>query len=312
VVKNIDPPVRLLALNWSIDQPLAIVHRILSDRIVGRGKNHQALHADTTSARSHEEVIWMFIKNMEELGSDEVDVIVDMDLTQTPAEMLRRAVDACVRELGVPQPSEEQIQEALTVAQGYKPKTTTAPEPKARLKSKEPRYYALLPEIDLGKTLESRIPNAENSPKEFWARLKNQNRVAKQPHITLAHKNNLPEDQVLWDACAAINSAEDPPLFSMRFSTLVWNDRVMALVVDDLASSSDEPDDKSIGANFVVQLPEEVRSRLHVTVGTWTSSIAPVEAKDLVEAWRQGKRTKIGIMPLEGVLAEGRLKGMYG
>ena len=35
-------PVRLLALNWSLDQPPATIHRICGDRVLQRGDNHQS------------------------------------------------------------------------------------------------------------------------------------------------------------------------------------------------------------------------------------------------------------------------------
>jgi tRNA ligase len=305
------PPVRLLALNWSIDQPPAIVHGLLSDRILGRGTNHQSLHADTSTARAHEEVLWMFLKQTEDLSASEADIIVDMDLTETPEAQLRRAVDACVRELGLPPPSEEKLQEALVVAQRYQPTTTKLPEPKSREKSKGPRYYGLLPEVDLTTLLNPLIADAPDGPREFWARLNKQKRVVKQPHITLAHQNNLPGDQALWDACAAVVGTHPAPLFSLHMSTLVWNDRVMALVVDDLAVSSDKLDPDGVGVSFALQLPEETRSRLHVTVGTWSDSIPPFEARALVEAWRQGKREKIGVLPLKDVFTTGRVKGLF-
>jgi hypothetical protein len=51
-------PVHLLALNWSLDQPKATIHRICGDRVQQHGDNYQTLRAD---CKSHEEVIWMFI-----------------------------------------------------------------------------------------------------------------------------------------------------------------------------------------------------------------------------------------------------------
>jgi tRNA ligase len=296
-----------------------MVHRLMSDRITQRGTNHQTLHADTSASRAHEDVLWMFLKGTEELAESEVDVVVEMDLAATPEQQLRTAVDALVRELSLKMPTDEQINEALAVAQGYKPKITNVQETRTKAKGKGqgPRYYAILPEINLGTTLESLIPNAENedaAPKEFWARLKNQDRVIKTPHITLVHQKSLPAEQAAWDACAAVSHAAEPPLFSFRFSTLLWNDRVMALVVDDLALSSDMPenDKDAVGSGWLVTLPEDVRSRLHITVGTWTDSIVPFEARALVDAWRAGKEKGISAMPITDLVVQGRLKGLHG
>jgi tRNA ligase len=77
--KKIQKPVRLLALNWSLDQPRATIHRICSDRVQQRGDNHQTLRADLSS-RPHEDVIWKFIDSTEELISKEVDNVVEMEL----------------------------------------------------------------------------------------------------------------------------------------------------------------------------------------------------------------------------------------
>lgn len=254
----------------------------------------------------------MFLKNSEELGGDEVDVVVDMDLEASQEQQLRTAIDACVRELGVARPSDEKIREALAVAAEYKPKTTKALESQSnKEKSKQPRYFGLLPELDIGKTLESIIPNSDTSPKDFWAKLKQHDRVAKQPHITIVHKNLLPDQQELWDACTRVQVTSTQPVFSFRLSHLLWNDRVMALVVDDAAVSTDHPDPDASGVGVLLKVPQNTREHLHITVGTASESIPPIEAKSLVQAWRDGKKEKIGVMPLSDIWAEGRLKGMF-
>ena len=72
------PPVRLLALNWALDKPPAMIHRICSDRIIGRGENHQTLRADVSAAKSHEGVI----NTTEDLVPDEMDAVIDMDVEE--------------------------------------------------------------------------------------------------------------------------------------------------------------------------------------------------------------------------------------
>ena len=119
--EDMQPPVRLLALNWSFDLPLATIHRICGDRVAARGENHQTLRADTT-AKSHEDVIWLFLEKAEELLENEVDESVEMDVEESLEDALARAVDACVRILGVPRPSAEQMGQALAAARAYSPK----------------------------------------------------------------------------------------------------------------------------------------------------------------------------------------------
>ncbi|KAH9044233.1 hypothetical protein EDB84DRAFT_1436037 [Lactarius hengduanensis] len=56
-VKGMHPPVHLLALNWSLDQPHAEIHRICADHIMTRGTNHQTLHGDKQAPRHHVAVV---------------------------------------------------------------------------------------------------------------------------------------------------------------------------------------------------------------------------------------------------------------
>jgi hypothetical protein len=70
------PPVRLLALNWSLENlPPATAHHIYSDPIISRGDNYQAL-------RGHEEVIWVFLQMNEGLAESDVDAYMNMDITE--------------------------------------------------------------------------------------------------------------------------------------------------------------------------------------------------------------------------------------
>jgi tRNA ligase len=154
-------------------------------------------------------------------------------------------------------------------------------------------------------------PNAPAGARDFWDRLVSQKRVAGRPHVTLAHTAELasPGTQALWDACARVAGAASPPTFRLRLSHLVWDARVMALAVDNLAVSADAPDDDAVGAEFVVGLDEAARRRLHVTVGTWAPDVKPFEAKALVERWRRGEAGPEA-MPLGDVFVQARLKGL--
>jgi hypothetical protein len=51
-IKGMQPPVRLLALNWSLDLPLAEIHQICTDRMLARAANHQTPHGDENSKRT--------------------------------------------------------------------------------------------------------------------------------------------------------------------------------------------------------------------------------------------------------------------
>ncbi|GBE89261.1 RNA ligase-domain-containing protein [Sparassis latifolia] len=310
-VRDFNPPVRLMALNWSFDQPPSTIHRICGDRVLARGANHQTLRGDALT-KSHEDVIWQFLRQAEELQDSEVDVSVEMDLEETLEEAIKRAVDACVRILGVPMPDQEKLGEALAVARGYAPKTKR-PESEQEKKKKTPRYYGILAEVDLEDVLRKKLAEQgiPTKAQEFWDRLVTDKRVAQRPHVTIVHSNSLPVETPLWERCGELDVMASPPLFSFRLGHLVWNDRVMAATVVDMAVCQDEQGTDQKGLDFVQHLPADLKKVLHITVGTGTSSILPVEARGLVEMWRQGEHSaEIGAVELKDVWVNGRVKGL--
>ncbi|KAF8799428.1 hypothetical protein BYT27DRAFT_7263953 [Phlegmacium glaucopus] len=124
--------------------------------------NHP-LRADT-STKSHEEVIWTFINSTQELTPNEGSVAV----------------------MGLEMPADEKIQEGLDVVKGYAPAVTKPDNPKKK-KKLDARYYGLLPEVDLEELLDPILAN-ENKVFKFWTKLKTDNRVTKQPHVTIVHR----------------------------------------------------------------------------------------------------------------------------
>ncbi|KAG2145471.1 RNA ligase-domain-containing protein [Suillus bovinus] len=317
-VAKMDPPVRLLALNWSLDRPQAIIHRICGDRVLGRGDKHQTLRADTL-AKAHEDVIWQFIRASEELSDEEVDVSIEMDIEDTLEQAVDRAVTACVSILHLRQPSAEEIDQAVCKARNYVPQTKRPQEEKKKKKDEEPtpRYFGLLPEVDLidviGKQMEGASDVPENG-KAFWNALVAGHRVPARPHITIVHSKSLPDAIELWERCSQLHRMALPPSFTFTLGRLVWNERVMAITVDDFKLDGSPNDHSSAGqegSEFVSKLSEEVRNSLHITVGTRDPEVPPFEAKALVEAWRFGKRLGIGSLESDGLTTRGRIKGLF-
>jgi len=230
VAIKLSPPARLLALNWLIDQPPAMVHRIMGDRVVARGDNHQSLRADTVT-NSHEDVLWMFLTQMEALEDDEVDVTVEMSVEDTLEQAVNKAIDGCVRVLGVERPSKERVDEALQVAMGYAPKTKKPDDWKKEKAT--PRYFGLLPELGLVDILSPRL-SPQDCDTSFWEDLLTKGRVTKRPHVTVVHRNSLPSASDLWEQCMRLHRMQSPPLFKFHLGHIVWNERVMAVTVEDI------------------------------------------------------------------------------
>src|SRR5216684_2382705 len=299
-IEGMHPPVRLLALNWSLDRPHAQIHRICSDRILTRGTNHQTLHGDTTD-KSYEDVVWMFLKGTEPLDELEADATIEMDMGEDLEQSLARAIDGIVRELGLPRPDAERVGAALARARGYKPAHTTSPRKQEAKARRAPRYFGLLVEIDLVEALDAHISHREGGPLcEFWDALKKKKRITHEPHVTILHSKHLPDKLTLWEHCSALYALSSPPLFRARLGHVVADERVMAVTVEDLEVDDPEEDEGQEGSTFLSMLDPGLRRRLHITVGTRDASVAPVEAGALVELFRKGEKG-LNSVPLEDV-----------
>ena len=268
---------------------------------------HQTLHADTVN-KSHEDIIWKFMQTTEPLDEGEVDDTIEMNMEESLEDALARAVDGCVRILGLPKPSIEQMGEALAAARAYRP--PVAGEQAATKKEKTPRYYALLPEVNLEELLRETFSSPKlDADGSFFDTLMANKRIAGRPHVTLVHEKGLPNDQALWDRCVGLFRQAQPALFKLKLDTVVRDGRVMALPVSDLSVSGEEEDEEGTGAEFVARLPDELKGKLHITVGTANKDINPFEARALVERWRKGNKS-VWSCELEDVWVKGRVKGL--
>jgi len=318
------PPVRLLALNWPLDRPFAEIHRTCADRILVRGANHQTLHGDA-DAKSHEDVLWQFLRNTESLNDGEADKTIEMDISEDLEQTLARAIDGVVRVLGLPRPELERVGVALAKARAYKPTLTGTKQAKqaAAKAPPKPRYFGLLPEIDLVDALDAQISRHQEQGmplRDFWDALKapkgSHGRITRSPHVTIVHSKEqkqldlAPESVMLWERCTTLHALASPPMFRARLGHVVANERIMAVTVEDLCVDDPEEDAGQEGAAFVSQLDHELRERLHITIGTKDVSVPAVEARELVRSFKKGEKGMESV-PLEGVYVKGRIKGIF-
>ena len=313
-VRDMHPPVRLLALNWSLDRPLAEIHRICSDRILNRGPNHQTLQGDTPE-KAHEDVVQRFLWDTELLDENEADATIEMDIGEDLEHALARAIDGIVRELGLPRPDAERVGAALAKVHGYMPPVNTTSPKKPETKAKPPpRYYGLCPEIDLVKALETHIPRREEGEeggplRKFWDALKENKGITREPHVTIVHTKECPDKLTLWERCAALHALPTSPLFRARLGHVVADERVMAVTVEELRVDDPEEDEGQEGSSLLSMLDSEVCGRLHITVGTSDASVRPFEAAALVVSFKKGEK-RLDNVRLEDVYVKGRIKGL--
>jgi tRNA ligase len=266
----------------------------------------------------------MFINNHEALAEDEVDECVEMDIEDDLESMVKCAVDGLWGLiggegglLGNEKPSEKRIREALEHVKEYKVKNNDKAVSHVK-EGKSPRYYGLLPNIELEKILNGVFANAVGgswrSGAECWEKLKKEGRVTREPHVTIVHQKALPQEQDVWNLARPVVASTTPTIFNIKFGKVLWNERVMVLTVDHIEQVSGS-DSTPEGRNFLDGLPDATRNRLHVTVGTAKGNILPVEGKKLVECWRMGgKEGRSGISEADigdGVVVTGLLKGLF-
>ena len=79
-----------------------------------RGTDHQTLHGDA-DAKSHEHILWQFLRNTEPLNDGE-DETIEMDISEDLEQTLARAINGVLRVLGLPRPELERVGVALAKA----------------------------------------------------------------------------------------------------------------------------------------------------------------------------------------------------
>ena len=305
------PPVRLLALYWPLDQPHATIHKLCCDRIIHRGDNHQSLLADRKN-KKHEDILWQFITGTDELLGDEVDEQIVMDLTANLEDAVRTAAEGCARALGLPNPTRNAIEEALDVISKYTVITKRAVPSTKDEKHTTPRYFGLLPEVDLENLVEEALKSNPDLPEDcrtLWAEMKQTGRVTKRPHVTIVHRNCSEAENEVWERCLALHRLEVPPRFKFKLGRIMWNERVMAATVEDLEVDAAEGDGRDLAAKLVSRLPKDIKERLHITVGTRNAQIPAVEAMVMVEA--RGAKQEEPCVKFEGVQLTGSFRGLF-
>lgn len=358
-VSKFKPAPRLIALDWAVSNTSsATVHRIVTDRIVSRGDNHQSLTPH--GVVEYEDVVWGFLHDSNELAEGEVDDVVEMEIDESLEDSLARAVNGIIDLLGeshgLTKPTDEEMGEALRIAHEYSPiskkkaqkqvteevqkekaeqSQPSKKKEKAKAKS-SPRYYAILPEIEMATVIEAAMTSEDSIPESgrlMWEHLKMKARITQRPHVTVTHSKSRESEGEVWDACERfmeMTTEGTPPFFEFDLGHLVWNERVMTLTVENLRVKEGGGEEAAV--EFLSKLPEDVKLRLHITVGTKEPNIPPVEAKDLIQAWRSfttdtasptisekgkeketttgGNEGKVEAIALTEVNARGRLKGL--
>lgn len=327
--------VRFIGLLWNVDDlPYHRVLRVCSERVVKRGDNHQTLRPDPTIEAEHEAIVGNFLRAFRSPDPADFEQIIRVDVEDDPMTILRKAVDTLVDTLGISKPDDDALKEALGRASEYK--TTTPYHAPARI-SKTVRYFGLAPEIDLPDLVSSLLEShPDDSAHAFLQDLLSKSRITAKPHVTVSHEKNVQDEkdatgdsvsdsepgphQRCWNQCQALASdgSSTSAMYQYNITHLVWDDRVMSLIIDTLRPKNTE--------TIQLEVPEDYAKHLHITVGTRSEEISAFESRGIVSAAREGIAAgneageadevvegggKVRWFSIEGIKGEGRVKGMW-
>ncbi|CAE6464431.1 hypothetical protein ACGC1H_006065 [Rhizoctonia solani] len=300
----------IIALQWVFNDTTKSINDICAERIAARGANHQTLHAD--SQDSHRGVISQFFSSFEEVEAEEVDDIIDMEYTDTLEQSVKRAILGIAPILNLDIPDDQKIDEACNVARSYTVKSTGA----KKLALKPPRYFALVPNIDVEKLIGNKFDGEHipDSGANMWTNLVNNKRVAGSPHVTLIHVKEKQDSEALWERCLTLrkSAGEIEPTFRVTFDYIVWNGNVMALSVSKVEIHREfEEEHRQLAEAVVEHIPEKITNRLHLTIGTREDGINPFEAAEMVTEWRNGTNADVQSISLGKCVVEAKFLGKY-
>jgi len=285
----------------------------------------------------------MFLKAYEELTPSEVDHSIDLELNRDSRleDMVSAAVDGLfeVKTLvesggvleGVEKPDGTKIKEVVQdILDNYKVNENVeqrqANEEKGQKQQKQPkkspRYFGLIPDISAGKVINEVFsgPGAQDPERiagaAFFQKLECAKRVTEEPHITIVHQKALPAEQDIWDKSIAVTKFSHAILFDCKIEAVVWDDRVMALAVENIrighsTAPESTKEGEEVAKEFLEAFPDEMKNRLHITVATASGEIKPVEGKNLMERWRGGEKEGIRHVSVDDVVVQAKLKGLW-
>ena len=146
-------------------------------------------------------------------------------------------------------------------------------------------YFCIkLPTTEINSMLDHTFNNLPPERAKLYRQLQHSRRVQVAFHVTLMHRASIPSNPDLWSNLTSLHSntvadsaTQGAPNFDpilgkcrIRFERLIWNHRVMCVIVRLL----DE------GWETANEIP-------HVTIGTANSDIKPKESNDLLQQWMQ-------------------------
>ncbi|KAK0556601.1 tRNA ligase [Tilletia horrida] len=272
------------------------------------------------------------------------DHTIKLEIEYDREKALRSTISALCPILDITQPSEEEIRRGLDAAADYKVSIkkdmATRGPASGGGKTSKPRYYAINVDADFEKLIPQLIERCadedlQNAARQALQKLQTANRLIQHPHITLVHSKSVEAEAVgkaranegdglgakeRWDTyqklckqhpAEAKKDGTHPLTFSFKVNNLVWDGRVMALGVRDVACPAVPDFARLQGGHGGFH---QGKWRPHITVGTASDDIRPFEANEVLRlAEKGGKDSRAKMIDADATAIEvrGVLEGMW-
>ncbi|EMD01257.1 hypothetical protein BAUCODRAFT_60996 [Baudoinia panamericana UAMH 10762] len=312
------------------------IRQATRERVLSRGDNHQTIQANTKGSSEVVSIMEGFMERFQPVNQDSspddgFDLVVNLDPCGSSRDNLETVVNALYAEYpklfgDQDMPSADDMDAAVDGAltnytvdikheikgrddrrgrqnNNHHPVHGTGlnGQPNGKQKERKVEYFAVqLPPTRVNAILEALFREASPEVARMYHTLKSQRRIQAEFHVTLIHRANAGEHAALWDklsemhakastsaAASTSSDGESPKLgkCKVRLERLVWDDRVMAFLVR--LSPSEEGGE---------MLFTSVNQAPHITVGTASADIKPVEANELLGRYlREGVRGSGGV-----------------
>lgn len=203
------------------------------------------------------------------------------------------------------------------------PQPTTKPKKTPRME-----YFSVrLPTQRISTILDALFADKDPATARMYNALKQSRRVQNEFHVTLIHRASAAQHQPYWDSLlklhegvqtlGAAKGSWEPELgtCNVLVERLVWDDRIMCFVVRLDGGSKIPASAEAAAAQEEVRF-ETANPVAHVTVGTASQAIKPMESNALLQRWLKegsGGTTGIGEVSVKGsVVLEGSVRGVLG
>ncbi|KAF2401341.1 tRNA ligase [Trichodelitschia bisporula] len=316
------------------------VLQAMQDRVFTRGDNHQTIQAGTNSREEVTGIMKGFLQRFEPCDTErEPDSNFDLVIDLQPTAPSRENLEIIVSRLNSEYPTifdnmptasdlDEAIEQALNEytpdikheLQFGKAKRSNEPkrdrnQPKGqaagRKAVKEPKvefFAARVSTQRVQEVLDRLFVSKPSDVARFYNQLKGTRRMQSEFHVTLVHRLSAGQDPGQWEQLCALHQPAFGPLWEqekisnsphppepglghcrVQLERVIWDDRVMCFVVRLINDSES-----------AARLFKTVNRVAHITVGTASPSIKPVESNALIDRWLQnGGDSNSGVMEAE-------------